>query len=172
MFRVWDKKILIKEYFKDNNKGECVKVSPRDVACVLATRFVCRWWRVRDHYKNILVQHKKFIHRKVKEEFQCMKCNVSFAQRGNLVTHVRGWNYQRWDSAFDSRKSLITISVFGFIWKPWVSSFKWGMVACSPPRNDWVPSQNVEVTWLRWEHSRKPQNDTKFDVVWNVLNQL
>ena len=49
MFRVWDKKILVKEYFKDNNRGECVKVSPRDVACVLATRIGCRWWRMCDH---------------------------------------------------------------------------------------------------------------------------
>ena len=40
MFRVWDKKILVKEYFKDDIKGVYVKVSPRDVAYVLATRYV------------------------------------------------------------------------------------------------------------------------------------
>ena len=46
------------------------------------------------------------------------------------------------------------------------------MIACSPPRNDLIPSQNVEVTWLRPAALRKPQNNTKFDEVWNVLNQL
>ena len=58
------------------------------------------------------------------------------------------------------------------MWKPWISSLKWGMVDCVPPRIDWVPSQNAEVTWLRPAHSRKQQNNTKFDVVWNVLNQV
>ena len=37
---------------------------------------------------------------------------------------------------------------FQVTWKPRISSFKWGMVACSPPGNDWVPSQNVEATWF------------------------
>ena len=37
---------------------------------------------------------------------------------------------------------------FHVTWKPRLSSFKWGMVACSPPGNDWVPSQNVEATWF------------------------
>ena len=62
---------------------------------------------------------------------------------------LRGRNYQRWDSVFYSRKSLITISVFGVIWKLWICSFKWGMITYSAPRNDWVPSKNVEVTRLR-----------------------
>ena len=31
---------MVKEYFKDNIKGVCVKVSPHDVAYVLATRYV------------------------------------------------------------------------------------------------------------------------------------
>ena len=33
------------------------------------------------------------------------------------------------------------------------------------PGNDCVPSQNVEVTWLRPAQLRKPQNDTNFDMV-------
>ena len=45
----------------------------------------------------------------------------------------------------------------GIILKPWLSSFKWGMVACSPPRSDWVSFQNVEVTWLRPAQLRQKQ---------------
>ena len=84
-------------------------------------------------------------------------------------TLIRGGKWQRWDSALNSRKSLIIVAGFGCIWKPWMSSLKWGMVACSPPRNDLVPSQNVEVTWLRPELPPKPQNSTKFEVALNVL---
>ena len=85
---------------------------------------------------------------------------------------VRGENYL---DSYRARKwliSLINVLAFGFIWKLWICSFKWGIAACSPPRNDWVPSQNVEGCWLRLEQLRKPKNNTKFDEVWNVLNQL
>ena len=61
--------------------------------------------------------------------------------------------------------SLINILAFGFIWKLWICSFKWGMAACSPPGNDWDPIKNVEIIWLRPAQLGKPQNNTKFDMV-------
>ena len=64
------------------------------------------------------------------------------------------------------------ISAIGFIGKPCLSSSKFGMVALSALRSGCVAAQNVEVTCIRPAQLRKPQNNTKFNVVLNVLNQL
>ena len=69
------------------------------------------------------------------------------------IKHVRGEVHLESYRAWKWLISLINILAFGFIWKLWICSFKWGMAACSPLTNDWDLFQNVEVTWLRPAHS-------------------
>ena len=75
-------------------------------------------------------------------------------------------------AALTKMPQILGAKAIVIIWKPWISSLIWGMVTSSAPGNDWVPSQNIEVTWLRPAQLWKPQNDTKFNVVWNVSSKI
>ena len=50
--------------------------------------------------------------------------------------------------------------------------FHYGMVDFSAVGSGCVTTQNVEVTCIRLAQLRKQENNTKFNVVLNVLNQV
>ena len=86
--------------------------------------------------------------------------------------YVRGTAPLDWDRAKNRAISPKNILEIGFIWKPCISSFIWGMVALSALGSGCVAAQNVEVTCMRPAQLRKQENNTKFKVVLNVINQL
>ena len=47
---------------------------------------------------------------------------------------------------------------FGFIWKPWFSSFIVGMIASSALESECVAAWNVKVTFMKLPKFRKPEN--------------
>ena len=61
-------------------------------------------------------------------------------------SNTRGKLFKR---PISSEKAYFTrnIQATGVIWKPWLSSFKWGMIALSAMGNSCVAAQNIELHW-------------------------
>ena len=66
--------------------------------------------------------------------------------------HFTAWHSRYlWPGSTDFLK-------FGFIWKPWFSSFIVGMIASSALESECVAAWNVEVTFMKLPKFRKPEN--------------